>query len=211
MKNKSIFRKLRNYILFLVIIIFCIFLVLVVKINDDKNGIKSKENEVKSKQKNVSEEYTFLPYINYMNISKKDIEYLIPKRCVQLKDEEKNILIGKSQKELENGYYDLKISVNEEVMILYINKLTIDEKCDSEKLVSDEYLNQIVNLIVEMLNVNEKSKQEILKNIKEQYIINRKNMYSNEESKEFRLEIEKYNMKFTNEENMLKIEVKNMR
>lgn len=85
------------------------------------------------------------------------------------------LLIGENEKELQNGYYDFKISKNSEALIVYLNKLWYGEY-DGDNI-QEEYLAKICKELVKCLNI-ECEKQEVeyqlYKYIKENYLDIRK-------------------------------------
>lgn len=87
------------------------------------------------------------------------------------------IYVGNNIKELENGYYDIKISSNKDRVAVYINKLWY--KHYSQDYIQDDYLARICRELSNKLNItqDERELEYILyKYIKDNYINVRKNI-----------------------------------
>ena len=85
------------------------------------------------------------------------------------------ILVGENVKELDNGYYDLKI-VNGEVLEIYLNKLWY--KKFNKSYIQDDYLANICHEIVFRINIkdyNDELEYLLYKYIKDNYVNVRNN------------------------------------
>jgi len=81
------------------------------------------------------------------------------------------LLIGENKKQLENGYYDFKISNKEEILIITLNKLWY-EKYNSD-YIQDDYLAKICKEIVECIeisNIKEDLEYYLYKYVKDNYL-----------------------------------------
>lgn len=65
-----------------------------------------------------------------------------------------NVLIGYSKKELENGYYDLKITMSRETLDIHVNKAW---KEYNDSLYEETYIDQIVNSIIDIFEMKTKN------------------------------------------------------
>lgn len=109
-----------------------------------------------------------------------------------------NILIGQNLKELQNGFYDLKIVNQNDHVVIYLNKLWYEYY--GEDFIQDDYLAEICRCIVNKLQNNEEQNQErqdleymLFKYIKDNYNSVRNNKVIekiNVEGFEFGLELE---------------------
>lgn len=62
-----------------------------------------------------------------------------------------NLLIGKSKKELENNYFDIKI---ENTGVLTINKLVYEDILKSNELINTKYLNDLTSFLNDTLKLD---------------------------------------------------------
>lgn len=105
---------------------------------------------------------------------------------------DKNLLIGYSKKELENGYYDLKIYEENDTLFMHLNKVW---KEFNDKLYEEKYVEQIVNSILNVFELNSKNAQkEIYEYIIEGYKVS-KGLIDNNLSNEKGLKIESIEVK----------------
>ena len=119
-----------------------------------------------------------------------------------------NILIGQNIKELQNGFYDLKIVNQNEQVIIYLNKLWYEYY--GEDFIQDNYLAEICRCIVNKLNKNEKQNQEkqdleymLFKYIKDNYVKVRNNKIIE------KINIERFEFSLELEESIVKLTIKN--
>ena len=113
------------------------------------------------------------------------------------------IYIGNTKKEIENGFYDIYITNKNNTINIYINKLFKEFKYDI--LYNEEYLDEILNYInnisnfeIDIFNL----KKDIIK-----YYLDIKNIHEKTiKTKEYKLD--KYKFIFQEENNILKIDVK---
>lgn len=173
-KYKFVFRcVIPIFGIFLLVIIELIFSENIKLINEEKNNyINNYENILVSER--------FEKYIKE-NINKND--KLINNRYVLL--EENSISIGKNKKEIENGYLDIKLSIEKEFPKIQINKLFKEfnsENYDEENIYVDtEYVKDIVEFInlIYGFNMDELYKEDLLNIILTQYTNVRKNYINN--------------------------------
>ena len=109
------------------------------------------------------------------NINKIQIDQIKIKNRTTIKID--NIIyVGENIKEIENGYYDLKIVNEENTVDIYLNKLWY--KNFNESYIQDDYLVNICHEIVNNIKVN-KNKEELeyllYKYVKENYLSSRSN------------------------------------
>ena len=107
------------------------------------------------------------------NISIYRIEESISKNITsrQILKKDNMVFVGYSKKEIENGYYDLKIALDEKSIIVYINKLW---KEFNESLYEKDYVNETVNSIFDVFEINDKLQKESLANyIIQEYLISK--------------------------------------
>ena len=119
-----------------------------------------------------------------------------------------HIFIGENLKELQNGFYDLKIVNQNEQVIIYLNKLWYEYY--GEDFIQDNYLAEICRCIVNKLNKNEKQNQEkqdfeymLFKYIKDNYVKVRNNKIME------KINIERFEFSLELEESIVKLTIKN--
>lgn len=81
------------------------------------------------------------------------------------------LLIGETHKELQNGYYDVKVLTVNNDLIVYLNKLWYGEY--DEDNIQEEYLAKICRGLVKCLNTERESDEieyQLYKYIKENYL-----------------------------------------
>ena len=90
--------------------------------------------------------------VNNMNKNTLQIlDFEIKNRKVITKDNE--IIVGNNEKEIQNGYYDLKITNNGTGVNIYLNKLWYEKYNDD--YIQEDYLAQIVREIIRQLKIEE--------------------------------------------------------
>lgn len=123
-------KKFKSYILYLLIIFLCVCIYYMLIARED--GTKIDQGK--------------------LNISLYRVEDVINKyitnREILLSNE--YILVGYNKKELENGYYDLKISINEKILNIHVNKMW---KEYNGMLYEDEYIQQITNCVLSIFGI----------------------------------------------------------
>lgn len=115
---------------------------------------------------------------NKETITKKTLN--IDLQNFNLKDREKlfignELLIGQTINELENGYYDFKVTSRDDELIITLNKLWYQEY--GEDFIQDEYLAKICREIVRCLETDldkEELQYQLYKYIKDNYAIVKK-------------------------------------
>ena len=127
------------------IIIFCItFIGLFTFVLSNKLGFSNKYTKnIISKKQNEKQEF----FKNYLKNNQLKIKELIQDRSLEIDDQKNIIMIGRNKKELENEYFDIKISLENNLAKISINKLFKDVMLDKERKVDESYLNEVVNLI----------------------------------------------------------------
>lgn len=83
----------------------------------------------------------------------KEISLSVMHQCIENRaclDKEKELLIGNSEKELENNYYDIKVIEQNGKIYLYINKLWKTEFV--EQLYEERYVNELVEYVACVVN-----------------------------------------------------------
>lgn len=116
---------------------------------------------------------------------------------------ENSVLIGNNTKELENGYYDLKITYEQDVLKVNLNKLWYENY--GEDYIDNEYLAKICREIVRVADINNKDKEAeyiLFKHIKENF-----NNVKQGESVE-NIKIQGCNIHLENEDGMCRLEIK---
>ena len=102
------------------------------------------------------------------------IDFRIPERfCTKV---DNTILVGENEKEIENGFFDIKIINNNKQVEIYLNKLWY--KNYGTDYIQDDYLANICRKIASNLNVdtnNDELEYTLYKYIKENYIKSRQN------------------------------------
>lgn len=124
------------------------------------------------------------------NISKERIEVAINEsikdRCNIYSDD--CILVGENNKQLENGFYDIKFDLgnikleNNRNLVIHINKLW---KNFNDKLYEESYIDEVVT-VIEKIFGKEENTNKLKENIKEEYI----------KSKSLEENLEKKSLKF---------------
>lgn len=175
MKNNKI--KIIFITLFLCICI-CIFTINIFKINNvdilkkifnyDLNLLNNNENKIKDNKKISNIEF-------YENLLKDEYEVGkikkgITDRFIKINDIEKVIEIGANQKELENGYYDIKIYIKENYAVFSVNKLFKNFSLDKvtgtniKEKIDEKYFEEIINTYIYLFDLKlDKKQKEILK------------------------------------------------
>ena len=190
--NKQI--KLKFYIiLFLIITIFsCIFIL---------------KYSFSHRKSNVISTLKFEPYIFFQNLEEDTMNEYFKEKVIYLNKEENYLSVGKNIKELNNNYFDIKFIFSDNILTIYINKLNKDDI--SIEYVSQEYLEEFNNFLLEIIKCNNTTK-EIIQITKEEFLILRKNMKCISENLELKnINIEVYTIDFSIEKNMLRIKIKN--
>ncbi|MCX8075066.1 MAG: hypothetical protein N2749_05720 [Clostridia bacterium] len=165
---------------YLLIIVYAFILIIILNLYSyiSRTLISSKnvlrKNEIKN---NINH------YKEYIKTNSKYILECFEKRVVTIDDNERKILIGNTKKEIDNGYYDISIDINEEYIKIYINKLFKD--FDSKKnIYEDKYVEDIVKNLNKIFdfqfNITDenKLKQLIIKqyvSIRQKYVENVEN------------------------------------
>lgn len=123
-----------------------------------------------------------------------------------IKQEEEIVIVGKNNKEIENGYIDIKIEYFSDKILTYFNKIYKEEKV--EKIYVDEnYLLEILNYINDKfsLNMSDRDIKQILILTKDKYMDYRLNEI-NEFLEEYSFET-KYKFSFSIIDNMLMLKI----
>lgn len=183
MKNNKI--KIIFITLFLCICI-CIFTINIFKINNidilkkifnyDLNLLNNNENKIKDNKKISNIEF-------YENLLKDEYEIekikkRITDRFIKINDIEKVIEIGANQKELENGYYDIKIYIKENYAVFSVNKLFKNFSLDKvtgtniKEKIDEKYFEEIINTYIYLfdLKLDEKQKEILKEYVKFKYL-----------------------------------------
>ena len=139
--------KKRDWLIFVVLII--LILVIIFSFCVLKND-KTKEN-------------------NFQNLNIDIQNFQLENRAMLFNNNE--LLIGENQKELQNGYYDVKVLKVSNGLMVYLNKLWYEKH--EEDNIHEEYLAKICRELVKCLNVqseNEEIEYQLYKYIKENYL-----------------------------------------
>lgn len=86
-------------------------------------------------------------------------------------NQDNELVVGENEKEIENGFFDLKVINEEDEITILLNKLWY-KKCN-ENYIEDDYLANICRKIVENLNLNDNNEDLeyiLYKYIKENYL-----------------------------------------
>jgi len=128
-----------------------------------------------------------------LNIGLYRIENYIDKNITNRKiiiDEEK-IRIGENEKQIENGYYDLEIFIkNNKSIVIALNKLW---KEFDKKLYQEEYVNEIVSSINDILEIDD-CDTKICDFILSGYNVAKNSENEDEISKKYILDVNKYRL-----------------
>ncbi len=184
-------KKYRNYIICILIVII---LVIIFSFFIFRYINKSKYLN------NINKEDLFESYKDYIANG----EVGISSRKIVKSKEKYEVFIGKNQKEIENGYYDIYINLNENIANIYINKLFKDY---DGKIYDRNYLEEIINYIDYIFNMNllEKDKKDLICKVEAYY----KKLRKIDEKIDYNLEnniyIHKFNVEFKIDNNMLKM------
>ncbi len=219
MKNKKI--KIIFITLFLCICVY-IFSINIFKINNidilkklfnyDLNLLNNNENKIKDNKKISNIEF-------YENLLKDEYEIEkikkgITDRFIKINDIEKVIEIGANQKELENGYYDIKIYIKENYAVFSVNKLFKNFSLDKvtgtniKEKIDEKYFEEIINTYIYLfdLKLDEKQK-EILKEYVEFKYLELRSIENIDELNKIQtnneIKISNYKIEVKSEENIL--------
>ena len=132
------YKKRKCYLVLVIIILLCCFVFEVCKYKEEK----TESNE------------SF--YVSYYRI-KEVLENNVSDRVILTFND--TIFVGNGKKELENGYYDLKICKDNKYLEIYINKLW---KAFDEKLYQEEYINQLVLSLLDIYELNKNKYKNLL-------------------------------------------------
>lgn len=175
-------------IIFFLIILICIF-ILYIKFNHKNTTLNSE----------------FYPYIFLQKTDENAFKEYFQNRYVNVDFSDNTVIIGRTKKEIENGYFDIKINTNKDYLEIYINKLTKEEKVT--EYIVDEYLDELYKYIKLLLNI-EDNEQVIKKCIFEEFSNLRNNLEIIEENKKLKIiNVENYNIEFSIEKNILKLKI----
>ena len=175
MKNKKIKMIFVTLCLCICVYIFSINIfkinnidILKILFNYDLNLLKNNESKIKDNKKIINIEF-------YENLLKDEYEVgkikkRITDRFVKINEIEKTIEIGANQKELENGYYDIKIFIKENYAVFSVNKLFKNFSLDKvtgtniKEKIDEKYFEEIINTYIYLFDLKFDEKQkEILK------------------------------------------------
>lgn len=139
---------------------------------------------------------------NEQNISIERIDSIVKEN---IKDrsvfkEDNYILIGENIKQLENGFYDIKFELDNEMVIVYVNKLWKDF---NENLYEEKYIDEVITAFQKIFDV-EDDLGKLREDLKEEYI-NTKNEKENVNGKTFELSGIKVDLKNLNKEVVMTI------
>lgn len=126
----------------------------------------------------------------------------ISDRYTYFKDDS-NIFIGTNKNEIENGYYDLAITISENTVYIYINKLF--KEYDEKSLYSEDYITEILIYFNNLVNTNFDFfyiKEDI-----QTYYLEVKDIH-NEKEVNYTKIINDFNIDYNEEDNMLVITIK---
>lgn len=183
--NLKTFNHISIFILILILII--LFLIYSKKFNSKKIN--------KVDINNISQN------INYFKSYIKNNKINISNRYVFVGDNE--IIFGNNLKQVQNGYFDIKIYMeNEQKISIEINKL-YKEKFNDD-MYEDDYVDNIVNIINDVFNFKLSSDEinYFKENIIKYYIDLRRNYVENVENLS-NINIKSYNINFEIEKSML--------
>lgn len=110
------------------------------------------------------------------------------------------ISVGKNLNEIDNGYYDFNIDIYKDKILLYLNKLFIEDTY--MYIYEDKYLDNIINYINTLFNLNLDIKNYIIRN----YIMMRE-INNPKIKKHFIFDIKNISIKCKIEKNILIIEI----
>ena len=190
--------KIKNNIfiyIFLVIIVILVALISIILVSS-----KYKKSKLKLEENNLK----LYPYQYVNNVDKDKLNKFFKNRVIYFS--KKNIfLVGKSNKELQNGYYDIKFSVDEKNMLVYINKL---QKSDNNfKDISEEYLTELKNCMKYFLNLEDVDI--LIDSAKIEYLNLRNNIECIEAKDNIKeINIGEYIVVFSIKNNMLELHIK---
>lgn len=165
-----VIKKMKKNIKIVYLTAFCIFFVGIIAYIL-LNGVGNTKNKKVGDKAEVNQiEF----YKNYIDSNEAVIKGMVKYRSVLVDKNSKKILIGKSQKELENNYFDISISsVNNSTAVVNINKLFKDlSLCKVTSNLDEEYLDESLRLINKIfdLELNQQNQEELKKHVKEAYI-----------------------------------------
>lgn len=184
-------RKINNklkYLVSIIILILIIFsFILFLKISSKDSG---------------NEDIVFYPYQYFQTINNVDNYFSNRKKLII---RENNILlVGRNEKELINEYYDIKFNINKYNMCIVINNLQKEDI--NFRSISNEYLNELKLFLIAILG--ERNINELINIIQEEYTNLRSKTNYTEDKVNFRqISIDKYNINFSVQNNMLKINI----
>lgn len=118
-------KKYKYIIILFITIIISVSILNNFSIKTNKIYIKPKEYDFNLSAENILNRYTY-----YEN-----------KNC---------IYIGDNNKEISNGYYDIKIQKQNEKLYIYINKLF--KKSENNKIYDEKYLEELITYINKLLD-----------------------------------------------------------
>lgn len=141
----------RKYVYLYIVVIAIILIIFVYIVDFFKTKIHEEEFEISNYR---------IEEIIRQNIDRREILKL-----------DKSILVGYSEKELENGYYDLKMYKEKQDLIICLNKAW---KEFNNELYEEEYIYQIINSILSIFELSSsKAKNKIYDYIVEGYKISK--------------------------------------
>lgn len=175
----------RIFIILLFLITVCYFVVSNKVDDNELKEIRGIEYNIDYFNNNIL--YNIDKYNNYFS-----------DRYVDIKN--KQIYIGKSKNEIDNGYYDLNMKVNDKYVEVYINKLF---KEDNVNIIFDEnYVSEIVEYIINIFDFKI-DKNEIASLIIENYENLRDIDRNNVDSVDKSVEINDIKIHISTKDNML--------
>jgi len=144
----------------------------------------------------------FYPYQKFKNLN--NIQSYFSNREILVIKESNEILIGRNKKELQNEYYDIKFCVDSDELCIKINNLQKEDK--EFKSISEEYINELKLFLQYLLNI--KDEEKVINMLKDEYIKLRNNNECITPKNNLNgINIEMYNVKFSIENNMLKLDI----
>lgn len=176
------YKKQNKYILVIIVLIVVLYIISFIKIvfNQNTNATSITNISIYRIEDSISKNITSRQILRKDNI----------------------VFVGYSKKEIENGYYDLKITLEDRGLKVYINKLW---KEFNESLYEEVYVDQITNSIFDIFEYNEETQKELLANHIIQVYLNSKGVTQEIYDKSLNIGKININTKIVNSELVLTI------
>lgn len=204
---KLVMKNLNNICVALLILAFVLIIFYSINFYSSSNSKYKKQNEKSEQKIDIVELYKkrFSDKDFYIKLQKS-----IANRYIYINDETNEIIVGNNKKEIENGYFDVKITISKDNKLnIFINKL-FKEKSNINGVYDVDYFEELFNIFVYYTKdiISEEEYIDIKNKVLESYINIRYVETVDNTFKKINLKcicLTKFNIELNIENNMLKV------